>query len=134
MSSIRQQRISALLFEELSVLISGELRDPDVSMVHVINVTISRDLRNAKVYVTHDDTEVEPGQVLRGLKRAAPFLRAEVASRCGLRSVPEILFYYDDTPHRAARIDQLLRQISTEHPHSDNDSPPPQPATGDPTA
>lgn len=114
MTNIRQERIARLLFEELSIIISSELSDPKLSLVHVTDVTISRDLRNAKVFVSHDEDDVTRNEVLRRLKHALPYMRSEVAVRCGLRMAPELLFYYDETPERAERIDMLLQQIATE--------------------
>ena len=104
MATIRQQRVSELLFEELSIIIASELDDRHVSLVHVTNVIVSRDLRNVKVFVSHDDAEVSKQNVLQGLKRATPYMRRQIAARCILRSVPEILFYYDDMPEKAARV------------------------------
>ena len=40
-----------MLFEELGIIIGGELSDPHLSLVSVTDVSISRDLRNAKVFV-----------------------------------------------------------------------------------
>ncbi|GIV76013.1 30S ribosome-binding factor RbfA [Litorilinea aerophila] len=114
MPTIRQQRVAELLFEELSLVIGGELADPKLSLVTVTNVDVSRDLRHAKVYVSHDDEEVSRRELLRRLKRATPYMRAQIAARCNLRMVPELLFYYDDTPEKAARIDALLQQIAAE--------------------
>lgn len=114
MATIRQQRVSELLFEELSIMIANELTDPRLSLVQVTSVVVSRDLRNVKVYVSHDDDETTKNQVLQGLRHATPFLRRQIAQRCTLRAVPELLFYYDDTPERAARVESLLRQISAE--------------------
>ena len=51
---------------------------------------------------------------LKGLESATPWMRGQLAIRCGLRVVPELLFIYDDSPERAARIDALLRQIAAE--------------------
>lgn len=106
--------MSELLYQELSILIGNELEDPRLSLLTVTRVDVSRDLRSVKVFVTHSDEEVSRRAVLAGLKRATPFLRRQVAQRCGLRVVPELLFYYDDTPERAARVDELLRQIAAE--------------------
>lgn len=114
MSTIRQQRLAGLLFEELSILIANELADPLVSLAQVTHVVVSRDLRNVRVYVSHDDGEISEQQILRGLKRATPFLRREIATRCTLRAVPELTFSYDDTPHKASRVDELLREIAEE--------------------
>src|SRR5688572_486848 len=113
MSTIRQQRVAELLFEELSIMIANELSDPRLSLVRVTSVDVSRDLRNVKVFVTHDDDELSKREVLQGLRHAMPFLRRQIAVRGSLRAVPELSFYYDDTPEKAARVDELLRQIAT---------------------
>ena len=114
MSTIRQERVTELLFEELSIMVANELDDPKLSMVSVISVQVSRDLRNAKVFVNHQEEEISRREVLKGLARATPYLRGQLAVRCGLRLVPELNFYYDDTPEKAARVDELLRQIAHE--------------------
>jgi ribosome-binding factor A len=114
MTTIRQQRLAGLLFEELSILIAGELEDPLISMAQVTHVDVSRDLRNVRVYVSHDDGEVSKQQILQGLKRATPFLRREIATRCTMRAVPELTFSYDDSPQKASRVDELLRRIAQE--------------------
>lgn len=112
MSTIRQQRVAELLFEELSIMIGNELDDPRLSLVRVTNVDVSRDLRNVNVYVTHDDDELSKREVLQGLRHATPYLRGQLAVRCSLRAVPELSFHYDDTPEKAARVDEILRQIA----------------------
>lgn len=112
MSTIRQQRVAELLFEELSIMIGNELNDPRLSLARVTSVNVSKDLRNVNVYVTHDDEEVPKRDILQGLRHAMPFLRRQLALRCSLRAVPELSFHYDDTPERAARVDELLRQIA----------------------
>ena len=110
------------MFEELSILIDGELSDPKLTMARVTEVVVSQDLRSAKVYVSHQDDDVEQREVLAALKRATPYLRGELATRLSLRAVPELIFYYDDSPERAARIEELLQQIAAER---ENESTPP---------
>lgn len=122
MTTIRQQRVSELLFEELSIMIGNELTDPRLSLVQVTSVVVSKDLRNVKIYVSHDNEEVTKEQVLKGLRHATPFLRRQIATRATLRSVPELLFYYDDTPEKAARVESLLRQISSERTEDPSDA------------
>ncbi|MCB0105716.1 MAG: 30S ribosome-binding factor RbfA [Caldilineaceae bacterium] len=119
MSTIRQQRVTELLYEELSIMVANELDDPKLSLVTVLGVQVSQDLRNAKVYVNHQEEEVTRKEVIKGLERATPYLRSQLAERCNLRVVPQLLFYYDDTPEKAARIDELLRQIAEERDQQD---------------
>ncbi|MEZ4618258.1 MAG: 30S ribosome-binding factor RbfA [Caldilineaceae bacterium] len=119
MTTIRQQRVTELLFEELSIMVANELDDPKLSLVTVLGVQVSRDLRNVKIFVNHQQDDVSRREVMKGLERATPYLRGQLAERCSLRMVPELLFYYDDTPEKAARVDELLRQIAQER---DDDS------------
>ena len=113
-SSIRQERVAGLLFQELSIIISSELDDPAISLVDVTNVVVSKDLRTAKIYVHHRDEEVSVRALLKALKHATPYVRGQIAERCGLRMVPDVYFHYDDTPSRSARVDELLRQLAAE--------------------
>lgn len=103
-----------MLREELDIMIGHELEDPRISLVSVTDVIVTRDIRNARVYVHHSDDEVTPKDVLAGLRSATSYLRGQIAVRCGLRMTPDLLFYYDKTPEKAQRIDQLLRQIAEE--------------------
>jgi len=111
-----------MLFEELGIMISSELEDPNLSLTNVTSVDVSRDLRNVKVYVVHQNPDVPKSKLIKHLKKASSFLRNQIAIRCGLRHVPELSFHYDEAPERAARVDALLRQIAAERePGSMND-------------
>lgn len=123
MTTIRQQRLAGLLYEELSILIATELQDPLVSLAQVTHVDVSKDLRNVRVYVSHDDADISQQQILRGMKRATPFLRREIATRLTLRAVPELTFSYDETPQKASRIDEILRHIAEEREERDASDP-----------
>jgi len=116
-------------------MIGGELADPRLSLVRVTNVDVSRDLRNVNIYVTHDDEDVPKRDILQGLRHATPYLRRQLAVRTTLRAVPELGFHYDDTPERAARVDELLRQIAAnrgDEPGAENHQTP-QPPSSQPT-
>lgn len=120
MFTIRQERAAEFLYQELLILIAHELDDPLLELLTVTHVVVSRDLRVAKVYVHQDnkellqDDEMQQSTILARLKRATPFLRHKIAQRVKLRAVPEILFYYDETPAQAARVDELLQRIAEE--------------------
>ena len=94
-------------------MIGAELDDPALELLDVTNVVVSRDLRVAKVYI-HQDSDIQRSVVLARLKKAAPFLRRQLAQSLTFRAVPELLFYYDDTPDQAARVDELLQSIAAE--------------------
>lgn len=113
-TEIRQKRVTGLLYEELSIMLGNELSDPRLSLVTVTDVVVSKDLRNVRVYVNHQNDEVTPRQVLAGLQKATPWLRGQVAERLSLRAVPELTFTYDESPTRAKRLDEIFKQLSEE--------------------
>ena len=113
MTTIRQQRVQELLYQELSILIANELEDPQLSLLTVTNVEVSRDLRNARVYV-HTEEDTPKRVILRRITGAVPFIRRQLAQRMSLRVVPDLSFHYDDTPEQAARVDELINLIRTE--------------------
>jgi ribosome-binding factor A len=96
MTGRRQERISELLHEQLSILISGELSDPRLAdaMVNVTDVVVSPDLRNARVFVEHSLPAEESRHVLN------------------LRYVPELSFCIDSSSAGAERVDRLLDSVS----------------------
>ncbi len=120
MISHRQQRISELLHQELSLLISAELTDPRLAdaLVTVTHVTVSPDLHNARVFVDHALSADANHQVLAALRHAEGFLRRALAENLNLRVVPELSFAIDEVERRARRVDHLLDALAGSSPAS----------------
>jgi len=109
MASNRINRINDELQRELSEQLR-RLKDPRVSgMVSVTHVDTTPDLRAARVYVSALDKSRE-GEVLKGLRSAAGFLRREVGHTLQLRYTPELQFLGDDSIQHGAHILELLRR------------------------
>ncbi|MDR5866334.1 30S ribosome-binding factor RbfA [Halomonas koreensis] len=106
----RTDRVADQLQKELAVLIQREIKDPRLGMVTVSGVSVSRDLGYADVHVTLLG-EQDPERVkenLAVLKRAAGFLRGQIARRVKLRHVPELRFHYDESVVRGQRLSSLI--------------------------
>ena len=95
-------------------MLAGELQDPRISLVTVTDVRVSKDLRNVRVFVSHDDESVTRRELLQALRSATPYVRTQLAKRLALRAAPELIFSYDDAPEQAARVDAILRQIAAD--------------------
>lgn len=109
--SQRQLRVGEELRHVIANIIErGDIRDPDLAgrAITVTEVRISPDLKNATVFVVPLGGGEVDG-VLKGLKRAAPFLRHEIAHRVELRAVPNLSFEPDTSFDEGAKIDALLR-------------------------
>lgn len=111
--SQRQLRVGEELRHVIANIIErGDIRDPDLQgrAITVTEVRISPDLKNATVFVVPLGGGEVDG-VLKGLKRAAPFLRHEIAQRVELRAVPNLSFEPDTSFDEGAKIEALLRSV-----------------------
>ena len=103
----RQLRVGEEIRHLLADLLErGNMRDPDLrdATITVTSVDVSPDLRNAIAFVMPlggKDTD----RLLSALRRAAPWFRARVSEKAGLRSAPEIRFQLDRTFDEADKID-----------------------------
>ncbi len=115
--SLRTTRVNELLRAEISDLILREVKDPRVGegMVTITEVRVSPDLRHATVFVSHLGTDEERAHALDGLQRAAPFMHRELVHRLKMRAVPELVFRFDPSIERGARLSDLIRKVSTEN-------------------
>ena len=103
----RPQRLGDLIQREVAELIRLEVRDPRVGMITITAVDVSPDFSHAKVlYTTLDPAHVE--EASKGLKRAAGFLRSQLAKRIKLYTTPELRFEYDVSVERGDRLSRLI--------------------------
>ena len=108
----RQLRVGERLRHVLADLFSrGVVHDPVIAEtpLTISEVRITRDLRQATVYVTELGGDLSP-EVEAALKRATPFIRGEVARQSNLKYAPNLTFRADETFAESARIDALLDQ------------------------
>lgn len=107
----RSQRVSELLREEVSQIITQELKDPNIGMVTVTYVKLSDDLKSARVYVSILGDAKKKESSLKGLERAKNWIRKEFGHRMELKYTPQLTFCYDETIDYAQNIESLLKKI-----------------------
>ncbi len=113
--SRRVQRLNHLFREELSDIIRTELSDPRVGeIVSITRVNVSADLEKADAYVSVLGDADEKAATIKALTHAAPFLRRHLIERIRIRRVPHLHFELDETIEEAARVLDLMRQVSRE--------------------
>jgi ribosome-binding factor A len=114
--SHRIERVSSLMRHEISELLQRQVKDPRINQfVAVTDVSLSADLKYAKVFVSCMGSEEEKKAMLNGLGAAANFLRNQLAKRLRLRRIPELSFKWDDSIERGDHLLQLIDKISAEH-------------------
>ena len=111
MSVSRTQRVGELMKQEIARLLERGLRDPRIGFVTVTEVRVSKDLRNAKVFVSVYGDESAKESTLEGLRSGKGFMRTELGRRIRLRVVPDLVFILDSSMERRAHIDRLLQEV-----------------------
>ncbi len=110
--SQRQLRVGEEIRHALAeILLRTEFHDPELARAHltISEVRMSPDLKHAMVFVTKlGNQDVTP--LLPALRKVAPFLRAQVAPKLGLRVTPELKFLADEALEQATRINRLLHK------------------------
>ncbi len=128
----RAARASAQLRQELARLLAREIADPRLEGLIVSNVTMTSDLRLAKVFWRLAPMKGRGGsprearckrdggtadaakdEAETALERAKGRLRRAVTARLGLRFAPELRFLYDAGQEARDRIEELLHEVRT---------------------
>lgn len=108
--SIKIERISDALIEQISYIVSNKVKNKDINFVTITDVKVSNDLGFAKVYFTVlDDSKIDV--TLKALKEASGFIRHELRDRIDIRQIPELTFVYDESINEAKKIEDLIEKI-----------------------
>ena len=107
----RQLRVGEEIRHLLAgIFIQGEVRDPDLVdvIVTVTEVRVSPDLKQATAFVTRLGRS-DIAEKLPALRRAAPFLRGQLAKALRLRVAPVLSFQADTSIDYAMHVSALLQ-------------------------
>ena len=110
-TSRRPQRLALQIQEEMSSIISRNLKDPRIGLVTVTGVDLSPDLRYAKIFISSLEPEEKKLENIKILNHAAGWIRRELGQRIRMKFLPEISFVSDTSAEYGERIDKLLDQI-----------------------
>lgn len=106
----RVQRVREAIKQETSDIIR-QMKDPRIGFVTVTDAEVSRDLRHVKIFVSVLGDEESKRHSLEALERATGYIRTEIGQRVRLRHTPEIVFCWDESLERGARISKILRDL-----------------------
>ncbi|MDB5975986.1 MAG: rbfA [Nevskia sp.] len=108
----RTLRINAQLQRELSSLIREQLTDPRVALVTVTNVSVSPDMRNARISISQLGSDAELKAAAKALNGAASLLRRAIGKSLKLRYVPMLRFFADEALREGDRIGSMIREAT----------------------
>ncbi|MEK6630689.1 MAG: 30S ribosome-binding factor RbfA [Acidobacteriota bacterium] len=118
----RPDRLGDQIRAEISELLAREVHDPAIGFITLTRVQVTSDLQIARVFYTTMTSEAARKDTAKGLDRATPYVRRQLAGRMRLRRVPEIEFRFDRSVEQHDRIERLIQEI-----HDEEASRPPSP-------
>lgn len=112
----RPTRVGEAIREEIAGMLIREVKDPRVALIAITAVTVSPDLRQARVMFSCPRESAE--RAAAGLASCKGFLRSHLAKKLGLRTVPDLDFRYDLSIERQLEMEKLLKEIAAEDEQS----------------
>ncbi|MGO9482525.1 MAG: 30S ribosome-binding factor RbfA [Candidatus Kryptoniota bacterium] len=108
--SVRTEKVGHLIKEEISLLIERDYRTSEMGFITITRVSMSPDLRLARIYVSVFGDAKAKERTLFLLNEAKKEIRLFVGHTVRLKFTPEIAFFIDDTMDYVANIEQLLKK------------------------
>ncbi len=108
----RADRVGGLIQEILSDILHKEVSDPRLEMTTISGVEMSRDLRIAKIYFSVPKGKKSCKDAAAGFKSAKGYLKKILAKKLGLRYMPDLKFFYDESFDYGSHINSVLKSIN----------------------
>lgn len=105
----RSERVAQLINRHLAVILRDDVNDPRVSVLTITDVEVTKDLRQAKVFMTGMlEEKADIDKTMQAVERASGFIRRSLANAVELRHCPTLIFAYDDSISQGARMSALI--------------------------
>ncbi|MBL7714684.1 MAG: 30S ribosome-binding factor RbfA [Bdellovibrionales bacterium] len=134
MQENRRARLTQVIQEELSSIISRELKDPRVGPLTITAVELTPDAGLANIFISllggliaerseDPKSEIAMKSALEGLNSASGFLRRQLGPRLTVRHVPTLVFKADKGLSNAVRVYELLKKVNEPKPTDNSEDP-----------
>ena len=88
--TVKNERLDMILQREISNILQFDLKNPKLGFVTVTDVQCTRDLSQAKVYVTFLGKQERNDAGMKILKQSKGFIRSTLAKRMTIRKMPDL--------------------------------------------
>jgi ribosome-binding factor A len=114
MGELRTERIGRLIQEKIGAfIVEGRIKDPRVNpFLSITRVRVSRDLAWAEVYVSTFKSEGNLARGVEGLRSAAGFIQAQLASLMRIRQTPKLRFHEDMSIKEGFELIQKIEDLT----------------------
>ncbi len=121
MKKKRVEKVNSLLKKVISEVVTKEVKNPHVApLVTVTQVSVTADLRQAKVFISIIGKDEEKQGTIEALNSAAGFISCQASKKVELRYFPSLTFHLDTSVDKHIRIAEILHKIHSEKTPSDD--------------
>jgi ribosome-binding factor A len=111
----RSDRVCGHIQKVLSDILLKRIKDPRLEFATITTVKMSRDLRIARIYFTTTGDKKSSEEALEGFKSAIGYVKRTLAGQLGLRYMPELKFFYDESFDYGSHIDKILKDVKADN-------------------
>lgn len=111
----RSDRVGGQIQKVLSEILLKKIKDPRLETATITGVKMSRDLKFARVYFVTSGGREGMEEAVEGFKSAFGYVKRKLAAQLGLRYMPELRFFYDDSFDYGSHIDEIIKTIKSEN-------------------
>jgi ribosome-binding factor A len=108
----RARRLGEQIQRELGDLLRRDVKDERIGNVTITAVSVTGDLRTARVYYLVFGKDGPDPKVQRGLESAAGFLRNALSRSLMIRYTPTLSFELDTSIEHGVRLTQLIDSVN----------------------
>ncbi|MFA1014043.1 30S ribosome-binding factor RbfA [Dubosiella newyorkensis] len=112
MATVKQDRMDSILTKEISRILQFELKNPKLGFVTVTDVHCTRDMSQAKVYVSFLGQQERNDAGMKILNQSKGFIRSTIAKNVKMRKVPELIFVQDTSLEQGRKIEKIIQEIN----------------------
>ena len=117
MANIRMSRVNGEIQKAIADVVSNRLNNPELDglIISILDVDTAPDLSFAKVAVSVLSTDEIKNLVVAELNKAKNFIRREVMRMIRIKTMPDLIFYVDNTYEKGQKIMELIDKVSSEN-------------------
>jgi ribosome-binding factor A len=119
----RARRLGEQIQRELGELLRRNVKDERIGNVTITAVSVTGDLRTARVYYLVFGKDGPDPKVQRGLESAAGFLRNALSRSLMIRYTPTLTFELDTSIEHGVRLTQLIDSVNKPDAQAGRDLP-----------
>jgi ribosome-binding factor A len=111
----RSDRVSGQIQKVLSEILLKKVKDPRLENARITDVRMSRDLRIARIYFVASGNKQSIEEAVEGFKSALGYVKRTLARQLGLRYMPDLKFFFDESFDYGSHIDKVLKAVKADN-------------------